>query len=65
VTSTRKFFLFGWIDQSKDVAAHTVLRVGDRTLVTRVIGAALEHGELGFGLAFSVPDQEAVTTIFR
>jgi hypothetical protein len=52
IAATVKFFLFGWVDRSKEVAAHTVLRVGDRTLATRVIDAALEHGELRFGLAF-------------
>ncbi|MEO8844825.1 MAG: hypothetical protein ABI591_23760 [Kofleriaceae bacterium] len=52
LAATVKFFLFGWVDQSKQVAAHTVLRLGDRTLATRVIDAALEHGELRFGLAF-------------
>jgi hypothetical protein len=52
VAATVKFFLFGWVDQSKQLAAHTVLRIGDRALATRVVGAALEHGELRFGLAF-------------
>jgi hypothetical protein len=52
IAATVKFFLFGWIDESKQIAAHTVLRVGDRTLDTRVISAALERGELRFGLAF-------------
>ncbi len=52
IAATVKFFLFGSIDQSKEVAAHIVLRVGDRTLATRVVGAALEHGELRFSLAF-------------
>jgi hypothetical protein len=64
IAATAKYFLFGWIDQSKEVAAHTVLRVGDRTLATRVIAAALDHGELRFGLAFSVPelrDDAAIT----
>jgi hypothetical protein len=63
LAATVKFFLFGWIDQSKQIAAHTVLRIGDRTLATRVISAALDHGELRFGLAFGVPEREAA--IFR
>lgn len=52
VAATVKFFLFGWVDRSKQIAAHTELHVGDRALVTRVVDAALDHGELRFGLAF-------------
>jgi hypothetical protein len=53
VAATVKFFLFGWVDRSKQLAAHTVLRVGERRLATRVVGAALDHGELRFALQLS------------
>jgi hypothetical protein len=53
IAGTVKYFLFGWVDRSKQLAAHTVLRVGDRPLATRVVGAALEHGELRFALQLS------------
>jgi hypothetical protein len=55
IAATVKYFLFGWIDQSKQLAAHTTLSVGGRTLDTRVVAAALDRGELRFGLGFSVP----------
>ena len=53
VAATVKFFLFGWLDRSKQLAAHTVLRVGDRTLATRVVGAAFDHGDLRFAIQMS------------
>ncbi|MEO8550413.1 MAG: hypothetical protein ABI678_10580, partial [Kofleriaceae bacterium] len=53
VAGTVKYFLFGWVDRSKDLAAHTVVRIGDRALATRVVGAALDHGELRFALQIS------------
>ncbi len=59
VAATAKYFLFGWIDESKQVAAHMVLRVGASdeaiTLATRVTAATLERGELRFGLTFEIP----------
>lgn len=50
--ATVKFFLFGWVDQSKQVAAHTTLHVGKRSLVTRAVAASLDHDALRFGVAF-------------
>ena len=48
-----KYFLVGWINKSKKVAAHTQLTIGGRALVTEVISAQLASDELAFGLAFS------------
>ncbi len=45
-----KFFLFGWVDQSKRVAATTRLTIGKRVLETRVVSAALANDELRFAL---------------
>jgi len=47
-----KYFLTGWVDRSKQVAAHTRLVAGHRALETRVVGAALGHDELSFTLRF-------------
>ena len=48
-----KFFVTGSIDRSKTVVAKTQLTVGDRTLQTQVVGAALAHDELQFQLRFT------------
>lgn len=55
VAAAVKYFLFGWIDQSKQIAAHTRLIIGGRPLDARVTSAALDGGELRFGLAFAAP----------
>jgi len=47
-----KYFLTGWVDRSKQVAAHTRLVAGHRALETRVVGASLGHDELSFTLRF-------------
>jgi hypothetical protein len=41
-----KFFLTGWIDESKRIATHTRLVVGGRALETTLLGATLARDEL-------------------
>jgi hypothetical protein len=48
-----KFFLAGWVDKSKQVAAHTQLTIGGRVLGAQVTSASLVHDELVFGLALN------------
>ncbi|MDQ3365660.1 MAG: hypothetical protein M3680_09555 [Myxococcota bacterium] len=48
-----KYFVVGWSDRSKRVAAHTRVEVRGRALDTRVIGAALVDDELRFALRFT------------
>jgi hypothetical protein len=50
-----QYFLTGWIDRSKQVAAHTRLGFGNRTLDTRVTRAAITEGVLRFALRFEAP----------
>ena len=45
-----KFFVAGWVDQTKRVAAHTQLKIGTRVLETRVVAAALVEHELQIAL---------------
>jgi hypothetical protein len=48
-----KYFVAGWVDRSKVVAAHTRLAGGGRALETQVVGASLSRDELRFALRFS------------
>jgi hypothetical protein len=48
-----KYFLVGWVNKSKKVAAHTQLTIGGRALVTEVVSAQLAADELAFGLQLS------------
>lgn len=50
VAAWAKYFLTGWIDRSKAVAAHTRLDVGGRVLEARVVNAKLAHDELTLAL---------------
>jgi hypothetical protein len=54
-----KYFLFGWVDQSKRIAAHTRMTAGNRTLDTQVVGAALANDELTFKLRFTAAPLQA------
>ncbi len=47
-----KYFLTGWLDESKKVAAHTNLNIGGRSLETRVVKAAIVGDEVRFELQF-------------
>lgn len=53
IAAWTKYFLTGWIDRSKQVAAHTQLTVGGRVLSGQVTSARLENDELALGLALS------------
>jgi hypothetical protein len=57
IAAWAKYFLTGWVDRSKKVAAHTRLAVGSRALETQVISASLAHDELTLGLQFTAPPQ--------
>jgi hypothetical protein len=49
-----KYFLFGSLDLSRRVAAHTRLSIGGRSFESRVVAASLSREELRFGLALAV-----------
>jgi hypothetical protein len=51
VLAWTKYFLIGGLDRSKQVAAHTQLSIGRRTMQTRVTNAAIVDDELRFALA--------------
>ncbi|MBA3463151.1 MAG: hypothetical protein H0T46_24555 [Deltaproteobacteria bacterium] len=58
-----KYFLVGWVNKSKKVAAHTQLTIGGRALLTEVVSARLANDELAFGLALSGdPSSAAVSS---
>jgi len=59
VAAAVKYFLLGWTDQAKQIAAHTRLSIGKNALDARVTTANLEGGELRFGLAFAVAAEHA------
>lgn len=50
-----QYFLTGWIDRSRRVAAHTRIGFGPRTVETRVTAAEITSGELRFSLRFAAP----------
>lgn len=45
-----KYFLVGWVNKSKKVAAHTQVTIGSRMLGTKVVSAGIAQDELVFGL---------------
>lgn len=53
IAAWAKYFLTGWIDRSKTIAAHTRLSIGGRVLETRIASAQLAHDELTFSLAWT------------
>jgi len=48
-----KFFLTGWVEESKRIATHTRLVIGKRALETTLVGATLANDELRFALRLS------------
>lgn len=61
-----KQLLQGSIDSSRRAAAHTRLTVGGRTLVTRVVRAAVSGDELDFALQLTAePTAKATDATFR
>lgn len=55
VLAWAKYFLFGSLDVSRRVAAHTRLTVAGRPFAARVVDAALTDGELRVGLRLAAP----------
>jgi hypothetical protein len=45
-----KYFVIGSLNRSKRVAAHTQFKIGERTLETRVVDAAMANDEVRFAL---------------
>jgi len=60
IAAWAKYFLTGWVDRSKKVAAHTQLKLAGRVLDTKVISASLAHDELTLGLSFAAPQTTAL-----
>ncbi|HEY5921987.1 MAG TPA: hypothetical protein VIV11_09975, partial [Kofleriaceae bacterium] len=45
-----KFFVAGWVDRTKRVAAHTQVKIGNRVLETRVVGISIVDHEVRVAL---------------
>lgn len=61
VAAAVKYFLVGSLDRSKQIAAHTRLAVGGRTLETRLTGAEIARDEVQFTLHVDAGPPPAVS----